>query len=34
MLLGRLHELRQAVEALEHELLAAEREFVSDRRRS
>ena len=34
VLLGRLHELRQAVEALEHELLAAEREFASDRRRS
>jgi voltage-gated sodium channel len=34
VLLGRLHELRQTVEALEHELLAAEREFASDRRRS
>jgi voltage-gated sodium channel len=34
VLLGRLHELRQAVEALEHELLAAERAFASDRRRS
>ena len=33
-LLGHLHELRQAVEALEHELLAAEREFASDRRRT
>jgi voltage-gated sodium channel len=33
-LLGHLHELRQAVEALEQELLAAEREFASDRRRS
>lgn len=33
-LLGHLHELRQAVEALEHELLAAEREFGSDRRRT
>jgi voltage-gated sodium channel len=32
--LGHLHELRQAVEALEHELLAAEREFGSDRRRT
>jgi voltage-gated sodium channel len=33
-LLGHLHELRQAVEAFEHELLAAEREFASDRRRT
>jgi voltage-gated sodium channel len=33
-LLGHLHELRQSVEALEHELLAAEREFASDRRGS
>jgi hypothetical protein len=33
-LLGHLHELRQSVEALEHELIAAEREFASDRRGS
>ena len=32
-LLGHLHELRQAVEALEHDLLAAERELASERRR-
>jgi hypothetical protein len=31
-LLGHLHELRQAVEALEQELLAAERDFASGRR--
>jgi voltage-gated sodium channel len=34
VLIGRLHELRQAVEALEHELVAAERELASERPRS
>ena len=34
VLLGRLHELRQAVEALEHELVAAERDFASERRQT
>jgi voltage-gated sodium channel len=33
-LMRHLHELRQAVEALEHDLRAAEREFASERRRS
>jgi hypothetical protein len=33
-LLGHLHELRRAVEALERDLRAAERELASDRRRS
>jgi voltage-gated sodium channel len=33
-LLGHLHELRQAVEALERDLLAAERELASERRRT
>jgi voltage-gated sodium channel len=33
-LLGHLHELRQAVEALERDLLAAERELASERRRA
>jgi voltage-gated sodium channel len=33
-LLAHLHELRKAVEALEHDLLAAERELASERRRS
>jgi voltage-gated sodium channel len=33
-LLAHLHELRQAVEALEHDLVATERELASERRRS
>ena len=34
VLLGHLHELRRAVEALERDLRTAERELASDRRRS
>jgi voltage-gated sodium channel len=34
VLLGHLHELRRAVEALERDLRAAERELASERRRS
>jgi predicted nucleic acid-binding Zn-ribbon protein len=34
VLLGHLHELRRAVEALERDLRSAERELASDRRRS